>query len=61
MSTTFNPEIAALREKVEEHGKELAEQLKIKPRNLLTQLAEWARLGLLTRTGTGTYTLPEPP
>jgi len=25
MSTTFNPEIAALREKVEEHGKELAE------------------------------------
>jgi hypothetical protein len=43
------------------HGKELAEQLKIKPRNLLTQLAEWARLGLLTRTGTGTYTLPEPP
>lgn len=25
MSTTLNPEIAALREKVEEHGKELAE------------------------------------
>jgi len=25
MSTAFNPEIAALREKVEEHGKELAE------------------------------------
>jgi hypothetical protein len=43
------------------HGTELAKQLGIKPRNLLTQLAEWARLGLLTRTGTGTYTLPEPP
>jgi hypothetical protein len=43
------------------HGRELAEQLGIKPRNLLTQLAEWARLGLLTRAGTGTYTLTTPP
>jgi hypothetical protein len=42
-------------------GKELAERLQIKPRNLLTQLAEWSRLGFLTRAGTGTYTLCEPP
>jgi len=42
-------------------GAELAERLQVKPRNLLTQLAEWARLGLLTRTGTGTYALNTPP
>jgi hypothetical protein len=42
-------------------GRELAERLKITPRNLLTQLAEWARLGLLTRPGAGLYVLPEPP
>jgi Insertion element 4 transposase N-terminal/Transposase DDE domain len=36
-------------------GAELAEQLNIKPRNLLTQLAEWTRLGFLTRTNAGTY------
>ena len=36
-------------------GRELADQLAIKPRNMLTQLAEWTRLGFLTRTGAGTY------
>jgi hypothetical protein len=43
------------------HGAELAEKLQVKTRNLLTQLAEWSRLGLLTRTGTGTYALDTPP
>ena len=38
-------------------GQELAEKLEVKPRNMLTQLAEWTRLGWLTRTGAGTYTL----
>jgi Insertion element 4 transposase N-terminal len=42
-------------------GKELAEQLQVKPRNLLTQLGEWTRLGFLTRTGNGTYALNTPP
>ena len=42
-------------------GRELAEQLQVKPRNLLTQLAEWTRLGFLTRTGAGTYALNTPP
>jgi hypothetical protein len=42
-------------------GRELAEQLQIKPRNLLTQLAEWTRLGFLTRTSAGTYALDTPP
>jgi hypothetical protein len=32
-------------------GSELARQLQVKPRNMLTQLAEWARLGFLTRPG----------
>ncbi|WP_406046474.1 IS4 family transposase [Micromonospora sp. NBC_00898] len=36
-------------------GKELAQRLQVKPRNMLTQLAEWTRLGFLTRTGAGTY------
>jgi hypothetical protein len=39
-------------------GCELADKLGIKPHNMLTQLAEWTRLGLLTRTNAGTYTLP---
>ena len=39
-------------------GRELADQLGIKPRNMLTQLAEWTRLGFLTRTTAGTYQLP---
>ena len=42
-------------------GADLAQRLQVKPRNLLTQLAEWARLGVLTRTGTGTYALNTPP
>ena len=42
-------------------GRELAESLQIKPRNLLTQLAEWTRLGWLTRTDSGTYALATPP
>jgi transposase IS4-like protein/DDE family transposase len=42
-------------------GTELAEQLQVKPHNLLTQLAEWARLGFLTRTAAGTYALDTPP
>ena len=41
-------------------GSELARQLEVKPRNMLTQLAEWARLGFLTRTGQGTYALNTP-
>jgi hypothetical protein len=40
------------------HGRELADRLGIKPRNILTQLAEWTRLGFLTRTTEGTYQLP---
>ncbi len=39
-------------------GRELADKLGIKPRNMLTQLAEWTRLGFLTRTHAGTYQLP---
>jgi transposase IS4-like protein/DDE family transposase len=41
-------------------GSELARQLQVKPRNMLTQLAEWARLGFLARTGQGTYALNTP-
>jgi Insertion element 4 transposase N-terminal len=41
-------------------GAELAAHLQVKPRNLLTQLAEWTRFGFLTRTGAGTYTLAAP-
>ena len=43
------------------NGSELALQLQVKPRNLLTQLAEWTRLGFLTRTDFGTYALNTPP
>ena len=39
-------------------GRELADKLAIKPRNMLTQLAEWTRLGFLTRADAGTYRLP---
>jgi len=42
-------------------GRELAERLQITPRNLLTQLSEWARLGFLTHAGTGIYTLATQP
>jgi hypothetical protein len=41
-------------------GRELAEHLHIKSRNMLTQLAEWTRLGFLARTGAGAYTLAPP-
>ncbi len=43
------------------HGHELAQQLDITLHNLLTQLAEWARLGFIERTGKGTYALDTPP
>jgi hypothetical protein len=42
-------------------GKELADHLQVKLRNMLTQLAEWARLGFLTHTDYGTYALNTPP
>ncbi len=42
-------------------GKELAELPRVKPRNMLTRLAEWTRLGFLTRTSAGTYPLATPP
>jgi hypothetical protein len=42
-------------------GQELAARLQVKPRNLLTQLAEWTRAGFLTRTSAGTYALDTPP
>jgi transcriptional regulator GlxA family with amidase domain len=38
-------------------GRELAEHIGVKPRNMLTQLAEWTRLGFLTRTSAGAYAL----
>ena len=41
-------------------GRELADKLQVKPRNMLTQLAEWSRLGWLTRTDAGTYALDTP-
>jgi hypothetical protein len=42
-------------------GAELATLLNVNPRCLLTQLAEWTRLGFLTRTSAGTYALDTPP
>ena len=42
-------------------GHELALLLGAKPRDMLTQLGEWARLGFFTRTGFGTYKLNTPP
>jgi hypothetical protein len=42
-------------------GQELAARLQVKPRNLLTQLAEWTRAGFLTRTSAGTYAPATPP
>ena len=41
-------------------GRDLADLLGIKPRNMLTQLAEWTRLGFLAKTGPGRYALPGP-
>jgi hypothetical protein len=42
-------------------GAELAENLQIPKHNMLTQLAEWVRLGFLTRTHAGSYALHPPP
>jgi hypothetical protein len=42
-------------------GREPAGPLNVRPRNMLTQLAEWTRLGFPTKTGTGRYALPDPP
>ena len=42
-------------------GRDLAALLGIKPRNMLTQLAEWTRLGFLAKAGPGRYALPGPP
>jgi hypothetical protein len=42
-------------------GRELAGRLQITPRNLHTQLGEWAKLGFITRTGFATYALNTPP
>ena len=41
-------------------GRELAERLQINPRNLHTQLGEWAKLGFITRTGFAIYALNTP-
>jgi Insertion element 4 transposase N-terminal/Transposase DDE domain len=41
-------------------GKELAALLNVPPRNMHTQLGEWARLGFFTRTGFATYRLNTP-
>jgi len=42
-------------------GRELTQHLQIPPRNMLTQLAEWTRLGFLARTSAGIYKLATPP
>lgn len=42
-------------------GRELAERLQVPRHNMLTQLAEWTRLGFLVRAGAGIYTLATPP
>jgi Insertion element 4 transposase N-terminal/Transposase DDE domain len=42
-------------------GRELAERLQIPPRNLHTQLGEWAKHGFITRTGFAIYALNTPP
>ena len=42
-------------------GRELADRLGVHPRNMLSQLAEWTRLGLLAKTDPGRYALPGPP
>lgn len=41
-------------------GAELADKLGIPRRNMLTQLAEWTRLGFMHRSGAGRYALPGP-
>jgi hypothetical protein len=39
-------------------GRQLASRLDIRPQVMLTQLAEWTRLGFLAKTGPGRYALP---
>jgi hypothetical protein len=39
-------------------GRELAGRAGVRSQVMLTQLAQWARLGLLAKTGPGRYTLP---
>lgn len=39
-------------------GSELADKVGVPRHNMLTQLAEWARLGFLHKTGAGLYALP---
>lgn len=41
-------------------GAELAEALQIPKHNMLTQLAEWTRLGFITRTHAGSYAIAPP-
>jgi transposase IS4-like protein/DDE family transposase len=41
-------------------GRQLAQHLQVPPRNMLTQLAEWTRLGFLARIGAGIYKLAAP-
>jgi hypothetical protein len=41
-------------------GRDLAALPGIKPHNMLTQLAEWTRLGFFAKTGPGRYALPAP-
>jgi hypothetical protein len=53
--------MAAQPERTDWSGRELAAILEIPARNMLTQLAEWARLGGLRRTAPGTYALDTPP
>jgi hypothetical protein len=41
-------------------GRELAQHLRVPPRNMPTQLAEWTRLGFLARADAGIYNLATP-
>jgi hypothetical protein len=41
-------------------GRDLADMLGIKPRNMFTQLGQWVGFGFLVKTGRGRYALPEP-
>jgi hypothetical protein len=69
--THLNPRPPTRRERViallatEPHrdwtGRELAKRLQVPPRNLHTQLGEWAKLGFITRTGFAIYALNTPP
>jgi hypothetical protein len=45
---------------VRRHGERVGSGAWRQPPNLLTQLAEWTRLGFLSKTGRGRYALPGP-